>query len=53
MVTGGKAKFSYPDEESEELELEAGQAIWSDEVTHEPENTGTTEMHAVAIEFKE
>jgi hypothetical protein len=35
------------------LELEAGQAMWSDGVTHEPENTGTTEMHAVAIEFKE
>ena len=48
-----KVKFSYPDGESEELELEAGQAIWSDEVTHEPENIGSTEVHAVAVEFKE
>jgi hypothetical protein len=46
-------KFSYPDREYEELELEAGQAMWSDEVTHEPENRGTTEMRAVAIELKE
>jgi hypothetical protein len=36
MVTGGKVKYNYPDGEFEELELEAGQAMWSDEVTHEP-----------------
>ena len=36
MVTGGKVKYNYPDGEFEELELEAGQEMWSDEVTHEP-----------------
>jgi quercetin dioxygenase-like cupin family protein len=49
VVNDCKVKFSYPDGEPEELELEAGQTIWSDEVTHESENTGTTEVHAVAV----
>jgi len=35
-VTGSKVKYNYPDREFEELKLEAGQAMWSDEVTHEP-----------------
>ena len=52
IVNDGKVKFSYPDGESEELELKAGQAIWSDEVTHSAENTGTAEVHAVCVEFK-
>jgi beta-alanine degradation protein BauB len=48
-----KVKFSYPDAEPEELEFKAGQTFWSDDLTHTPENTGTVEAHALAVEFKE
>ena len=48
-----KVKFSYPDREPEELELKAGQTFWSDALTHEPENTGSVEAHALAVELKE
>ena len=53
IANDGRVKFSYPDGQSDELDLEAGQAIWSDEVTHAAENTGSTEVHAVCVEFKE
>jgi quercetin dioxygenase-like cupin family protein len=53
IVSDGKVKFSYPGGESEELEALAGQTMWSDEMTHEPENTDTTEVHAVCVELKE
>ena len=48
-----KVKFSYPEGEPEELELKAGQTFWSDALTHEPENTGAVEAHALAVELKE
>jgi beta-alanine degradation protein BauB len=53
VVDDCKVKFSYPDGESEELELKAGQTLWSDGVTHTPENTGTSELHALNFELKE
>ena len=53
IVNDGKVKFSYPDGESEELELKAGQTLWSEGVTHTPENTGTSELHALNFELKE
>ena len=52
VVNDCKVKFTYPDGEFEELELKAGQTLWSDGVTHTPENTGTNELHALNIEFK-
>ena len=53
VVDDCKVKFSYPNGESEELELKAGQTLWSDGVTHTPQNTGTSELHALNIELKE
>src|SRR5919199_4739280 len=50
IVNGGRVKFSYPDGESEELDVQAGQAIWGDEVADAVENTGNTEVHAVCVE---
>jgi quercetin dioxygenase-like cupin family protein len=41
-LTSGKAKFTLADGKTEEREL-AGQAVWSDAVTHSSENTGTGE----------
>jgi quercetin dioxygenase-like cupin family protein len=50
--TTGKAKFTSSDGKSEERELKAGQAIWSDAVTHATQNSGTTESRALVIELK-
>ncbi len=51
-LTSGKAKFTSPDGKAEERELKAGQAIWSDAVTHSSENVGTGESRVLVIELK-
>ena len=51
-LTSGKEKFTSADGKTEERELKAGQAVWSDVVTHSSENTGTTEDRALVIELK-
>jgi len=51
-LTSSKAKFTLPDGKTEERELKAGQAVWSDAVTHSSENVGTTESRALVIELK-
>jgi len=50
--TDGKFKLTYPDGKTEERESKAGQARWSEAVTHAVENVGTTEVHLVQIELK-
>jgi beta-alanine degradation protein BauB len=52
VLTSGKSKFTSADGKSEERELKAGQAIWSDAVTHASENVGTTEARVLVIELK-
>ncbi len=51
-LTGGKAKYTLPDGKTEEREMKAGTAVWSDGVTHGTENTGTTETQALVVELK-
>ena len=51
-LNSAKAKYTYADGKTEERELKAGEAVWSDGVTHATENTGTTESRALVIEFK-
>src|SRR5690242_11381182 len=51
-LTSGKEKFTSADSKTEERELKAGQAVWSDAVTHSSKNTGTTEDRALVIELK-
>ena len=51
-LTGGKSKFTFADGKTEERELKAGQAIWSDADTHSNENIGTTETRVLVIELK-
>ena len=50
--SSGKAKFTSADGKSEERELKAGQAIWSDGATHSTENVGTSESRVLVIELK-
>ena len=51
-LSSGKAKFTLADGRREERELKAGQAVWSDAVTHSSENTGTGEGRVLVIELK-
>ncbi len=51
-LTSGKTKFTSADGKTEERELKAGQAVWSEAVTHSAENTGTAEDRALVIELK-
>ena len=51
-LTSGKVKHTSEDGKSEEREHKAGQAIWSDAVTHSSENVGTTEGRVLVIELK-
>ena len=51
-LTSAKAKFSSSDGKTEERELKAGQAAWSDAVTHSTENVGKSESRALVIELK-
>ena len=48
----GRMKTTLPNGESHESDRKAGEAIWRDPITHAAENTGTTEIHTLAIEMK-
>ena len=52
-LTDGKLKVTYPNGKTEEREVKAGTAVWSDAVTHAVENVGSTEFHEVHTELKE
>jgi quercetin dioxygenase-like cupin family protein len=47
-----KFKLSFPDGNSAEFELNAGQALWIEAGPHETENIGSTEGHNLIIERK-
>ena len=51
-LTSRKTKNTFPDGKTEEREVKAGQAVWSDGVTHSTENIGTTEYRALVVELK-
>lgn len=51
-LTSGKTKYSFPDGKTEERDIKAGTAVWSDSVTHSAENTGTNETRALVVELK-
>jgi quercetin dioxygenase-like cupin family protein len=48
----GKLKGSLKGSESRESTAKAGQVMWRDPITHSIENIGSTELHALAVEFK-
>lgn len=50
--SSGKAKYTSPDGKTQERETKAGQAVWSDAVTHSAENVGAAETRVLVIELK-
>jgi len=53
FLDAGSAKFTTVDGKVTEAKVKAGEAIWSDAVTHSVLNTGTTPLRAVVIELKD
>jgi len=52
FLTDAKFKVTSPDGKTEERDSKAGQARWSEAVTHAIENVGTSEVHLVQTELK-
>ncbi|HET6552632.1 MAG TPA: cupin domain-containing protein [Dyella sp.] len=52
FVTGGKVKSTTSEGKVTEAEVKAGEARWSDAVTHSNENVGTASTKAVVVELK-
>ena len=48
----GKFKFTLPDGQSMEMELQGGQAMYMDASEHATENAGTAEAHVILVELK-
>ena len=51
-VTDASVRFHFPDGESQDMQLGAGQAVWTDATTHEPENVGDEPFEIILIELK-
>jgi beta-alanine degradation protein BauB len=52
VFNDAKFKLSFPDGNSNEFELKAGQALWIEAGPHETENIGTTSGHNLVTEIK-
>ena len=53
FVTGAKIKQTLPDGSTKELDGKPGEVRWSEAVTHDSENVGTTRTKVLVIELKE
>ena len=51
-LSAAKAKFTFPDGNSMEVELQPGAPMFLDGHSHSTENTGEVELHALLIELK-
>ena len=52
ILSPGTIKLSYADGTSKDVTVEAGQVLWSNAESHQSENSGTTEVHAIIVELK-
>jgi beta-alanine degradation protein BauB len=52
-LSDAKLRITYPDGRTEERQMKAGTAVWSEAVTHAVENVGTSELHEIHTELKE
>jgi quercetin dioxygenase-like cupin family protein len=52
FLDAGSAKFTNADGKVTETKVKAGEAMWSEPVTHSVLNTGTKPLRAVVVELK-
>jgi hypothetical protein len=50
--TDSKTRFTTPEGKTNEMEIKAGEAAWSEAVTHAVENVGRTQSYVLNIEMK-
>ncbi|HMU43963.1 MAG TPA: hypothetical protein PKA80_11740 [Ignavibacteriaceae bacterium] len=51
-LTDAKTSFRFPDGTTRDLDIKAGQVMWSPETTHQGENTGDEPFEVIQIELK-
>jgi len=51
-LSATKVKVTTPDGKTVEKDRKAGEALWSEPVTHALENIGTGDQHVIVIELK-
>ena len=52
VIEGGKVRNHSADGKTSETELETGDVVYRDPLTHWAENIGTTTMHLILVELK-
>jgi uncharacterized RmlC-like cupin family protein len=53
FLTDQHVRFTYPDGNTKEIELKAGQTKWLDTFTHQPENLSDEPFEMILVEVKE
>ena len=51
-LTPAKARFTLPDGQSVDMELQAGETLFLESTEHTIENTGTAEFRVILVELK-
>ena len=52
FLTDVNGKFSFPDGTSQDVTSKAGEARWTPEITHMPENVGSQPFEVILVELK-
>ena len=52
-LTDTQGKFTFPDGKTMDAGAKAGTVVWTDAVTHQPENTGDKAFDVIQIEMKQ
>jgi beta-alanine degradation protein BauB len=47
-----RLKFTFPNGKTEKADLERGQTVWLDGITHAVQNVGTEDVSSVVVELK-
>ena len=51
-IAGGKFRFAFPDGQSMEVELHAGESMFVEGMSHSTEQLGPDEAHVLLVELK-
>jgi hypothetical protein len=51
-LTDGNTRFALPDGKTQDIEMKANQATWSEATVHNPENTSDKPIEGILIEMK-
>ena len=52
-LTPHKVRVTFPDGKTKEVEIKAGEVLWSEGMSHAVDNIGATEVHVLNIELKQ